>query len=242
MKLSKDAKIFTNSGQDIGFLSRFVLDPRTKRVTDIVFMRGLLKQTEHVIPMTFLDFVDEAGIHLKPLPVDKPEDLPPFRVEDFVVTDENALMEKGVVNDTMVHTYYAYPSTPFGPAGMVQPFDAYSNTPKEKAPSPSQMGIPVSGDSLVTGEIHENIPDNTVALKEGAQVISSDEKQLGSIEKLFIDPNSERITHLLIGKGLLLKEYKLIPTNWIDEINADNVYLAVDAALVNRVPDYKENR
>ena len=83
---------------------------------------------------------------------------------------------------------------------------------------------------------HLNIPDNTVALKEGAKVIARDQKEVGHVTEVLASSATDRATHFLIGKGLLVKEYRLIPVSWVDRLAADEVYLAIDSHIVERLP------
>jgi uncharacterized protein YrrD len=240
MKLTTDARIITQEGKEIGNLDRFVIDPRTKQVTHIVFSRGLVDKVQYLVALPDVDYMDDMGVHLKALPVDRVEDLPLFKDNDYVITDERALLEKGYVSDDTVRSYYYYPSSPFGSAGMVRPVDNYIQPPTGISPTADTPAIPVSGEQPVVNEVEYNIPENTVPLKEGAKVFSNNEKQLGTVEKLFVDSKSARATHLLISKGLLLKEHKLVPVDWVSTIEEDRVYLSVDDNLVNRLPAYQE--
>jgi uncharacterized protein YrrD len=95
---------------------------------------------------------------------------------------------------------------------------------------------PVVWDSYST----RNIPNNTVALRKGARVISSDDKYMGDVEQVFTDPKGTQATHFVISKGLLLKERKLIPTTWVIDIAEDEVQLAVSGNLLERLSPYEE--
>lgn len=259
MKLSTDAKIITVDGKGVGNLSRFVLDPRTKKVSHIVFEHGLINKVEYLVPIYLFDYADESGIHLKPveqnapdgpLPADsiasadaaEPDELVGFKRflnEDYVIADEQALMDRGYISDERVDSYYYYPSTPFGAAGIVRPLDMYARNEFNGGISASQ--IPVSGDNdPIIKQTSENIPPQSVAVKEGAKVVSSDYKHVGNVEKVFIEPKSGKATHMLVTKGLLLKAHKLIPAEWVSEMTDDDVYLTVDHGLLDRLPEYKE--
>jgi sporulation protein YlmC with PRC-barrel domain len=239
MKLSTNARIFTADGKDIGNLNRFVINPRTKAVSHIVFEHGLLEKTEYLLPMYLVDHIDDAGIHFKPLPVKEVAELPRFKDEDYLITDEHALLDRGYVSDDMIRSYYYYPTVSYGTSAMLRPSDMHIFNPPEGATTATQLGVPVSGKAPVVKETDENIPNNTVALKEGAKVYSKEKKQLGNVEKVFVDSKSLAATHFLISKGLLFKEHKLIPVDWIEDLNEEDVYLTVDQAFMERVPDYK---
>ncbi len=240
MKLQKDAKIFTADGKELGHLTRFVLDPRSKNMTDIVFSRGILAKGEYVLPMRLVDYVDETGIHLSAVPESEMEELSPFKEEEYIITDEQAVAEAGQVTDDMARSYYYYPPLPLGLNRVNIAANLFIN-PSTGAPLGNpEPGVPVSGNSPIVKEPQENIPEDTVSVKEGSKVYSSDGKHIGNVENLFVDSDSGRVTNLVIAKGLLLKERKQIPVDWIADIMEDEVRLAMDAAFINRLPDYQE--
>lgn len=239
MKLSTNARIITTDGKDIGNLNRFVLDPQTKKVTHIVFEHGLLERTEYLIPMRMVERVDEEGIHLLPLEVGQVNELPRFKESHYVITDEAALLDRGYVSDDMIRGYYYYPPAPFGSEGILRSNETYVFNPPMSGTSVSQVPVTGSEEPVVKQE-DENIPNGTVALKEGAKVLSSDSKHLGDVEKVFVDPSSAQATHFLIGKGLLIKAEKLIPVDWVKTFGDNEVYLSLNEKFIQQLPEYKE--
>jgi uncharacterized protein YrrD len=69
-------------------------------------------------------------------------------------------------------------------------------------------------------------------------VISADGNHVGDIERLYTDSEKHRVTHLLISRGFLLHELKRVPAFWIKSLEADEVHLSVDAALLERLPQH----
>lgn len=51
MKLEPHIRVYDADGEELGKLSRFVLDPHTRKVTHIVIERGLFNQEERVLPL-----------------------------------------------------------------------------------------------------------------------------------------------------------------------------------------------
>jgi sporulation protein YlmC with PRC-barrel domain len=239
MNLNKGAKVFKMDGKELGRLSRFVLDPKTKNVNSLVFQSGLFSDKEYVIPMRLVDHVDETGIHLGELPVTDPKDLPRFLENEFIITDERALLDMGGISADQPNSYYYYPPTPLGGGNMMSPNELMMNTPGGTGMGQNQIGIPISGEPPVIKEPQENIPKGTVSVKEGSKVYASDGQHIGNVERIFADSETGRMTHLIISKGLLLKERKQIPVEWVSDIIEDEVHLAVDAPFVDRLPDWQ---
>lgn len=238
MKLSQDAKIFAPNGDAIGNLKRFVIDPNTKQITHFVLQRGLLNTEERVVPFEMIDHVDDSGIYLRNVGGQNVDDLPPFEEKDYIVTDERALANLSDNLDyDQVSSYYSNP-TLYSAGTMVNPSNLYTYIPGGP-PVSVLRGSVFDEERPVIEDTQENIPDGTVALKEGAKVYSSDDKHVGNLEKIFVEGESSRVSHLLISKGFLLKEHKKIPASWIKTADENTVYLAVEEAAVQRVPDYQ---
>ncbi|MBI3739866.1 MAG: DUF2171 domain-containing protein [Chloroflexi bacterium] len=119
------------------------------------------------------------------------------------------------------------------------------NTDKPTPPAPPVMcGSPVLGMSLqpAPGEqfvtqVEQNIPKGTVALKEGAKVTTAEGKHAGQVERVLADAPTDRATHLLVSTGLLTKESKLVPINWVEMIDEDEVHLRVEKETLDELAD-----
>src|SRR5579859_1258896 len=77
-------------------------------------------------------------------------------------------------------------------------------------------------------EVEQHIPAGTVALKEGATVVAADGKHVGHVERVITESPPDRATHLLVSKGLISKERKLIPITWVNIFSEDEVHLTVE--------------
>jgi uncharacterized protein YrrD len=89
-------------------------------------------------------------------------------------------------------------------------------------------------------ETTRNIPADTIPLKEGVDVVSSDGKHVGDVERLFVEPNSTRATHFVISQGLLFKDRKLVPAHWVKSVGEDKVQLTVTSSVLEQLPSYEE--
>jgi uncharacterized protein YrrD len=104
--------------------------------------------------------------------------------------------------------------------------------------APAIIGYPVMGAPVVAipeeavTRIEQNIPDGTVAMKEGARVISLEGKHIGSVESVLADPEVDLVTHLVVSTGMFTKEKRLIPMKWVMTLGEDEVHLRVDKTLV----------
>lgn len=106
------------------------------------------------------------------------------------------------------------------------------------APLYPYIAYPIPATQVV--DVKPNIPANTVALAEGAKVFSADGEHVGDVERLLTDAQTDRVTHLVISQGLILKERKLLPVDWISLIESEEIFLAVGTTVVERLRPYEE--
>lgn len=85
-----------------------------------------------------------------------------------------------------------------------------------------------------------NIPEGTVVILEGEKALSSDGAELGEVSRIYTEPEQNRITHILIQKGVINKEKKLIPIDWVKTVSEDQILLSVPEQIIRNLPEYTE--
>src|SRR5918996_1138096 len=198
MQFKKGAEVFSGDGEKIGTLDRVVIDPRTREVSNLIVGKGLLFRTDKVIPITLVDLDVEDRIVLKKTNQDILEDFPDFETTHYVPLEES---DNPYQSD--IEASYWYP-----PAHLGWTAGAY-------------LGYPLPQYVLKT---ERDIPEGTVALEEGAKVISRDGEHVGNVEQIITEDN--HITHFVISEGFLLKERKLVPAVWIEEVTQDEIHFS----------------
>jgi hypothetical protein len=83
-----------------------------------------------------------------------------------------------------------------------------------------------------------NIPEGTVPLEERAKVVSSEGDHVGDVERVYVQEEEQRVTHVLISKGLISKTRKLIPSMWVERVSEDEVRLSISKNFVEGLPEY----
>lgn len=217
MELKEGTDVFTPGGEQVGKINRFVLDPATNEVTHIVVQKGWLLPADKVVPIAMINSATEERVVLNK-DLGNFDQLPPFEETHFVELTQADIPPT------------AYPTHQFSPAYYWYPPSGYMGYPAFGA---EYYGWPPAVKT-------RNIPADTIPLKEGAGVISSDGEHVGDIERVFIDSESHRATHFLISQGVLLKERKLVPTHWVRSVEEDQVQLATPSRLLERLPAYQE--
>lgn len=110
-----------------------------------------------------------------------------------------------------------------------------------KTPPWKSTPYPHRDKPLYYSKIKQNIPDSTIALDEGAQVIDSSDNKLGKIKDVFVEPDSLSLTHVVVSSGIFEKEEKLIPAAWIKDISESSVTLYIDQNMFETLPSIDDD-
>ena len=216
MKFKEDAAVHTDTGVAVGHVDRVVIDPRTNEVTYLIVRKGVLFTEDKVVPVGLIASAKEDGIILTNN-AGKLDDLPDFE-ESYFVSVNNAEPVERAESVRSAPSLYQYPPV----SGL------FSN-------------MPVDYNSGFIAQTTTNIPENDVAVKNGARIISQDGQHVGNVAEIMTDAKSDRVTHVVISQGLLFKSHKLIPIDWVREVDEDAVYVAVTAQTLKALPDYQTN-
>jgi uncharacterized protein YrrD len=219
MQFQDGAFVYTTDGKHVGSIKRVVIDPRSKEVTHLVVEKGLFFTEDKVVPISLIGPATADRVTLREDAGDL-EKLPDFEESYFVSTEVSAGQPEEVPEQTAVGigSIYWYP------------------------PADSSLTPGIYGTSPHPGYVKEtsqNIPDGSVALKEGSRVISSDGEHVGDVERVFTDASLDKVTHILVSQGLILKEKKLVPVTWISSIGEEEVDLLVTSHFVENLPEYE---
>lgn len=76
--------------------------------------------------------------------------------------------------------------------------------------------------------------------QEGAAVYDARDEKAGHIDRVVIDPRTHEITHIVVRKGFLFTEDKLLPVTMVDRTTEDRVTLNVDKSKLDTLPNYED--
>jgi uncharacterized protein YrrD len=213
MQFKDNTMVYTSDGEEVGRIDRVVIDPHTKETTCLVVKEGLLFTEDKMVAVELIDSAMEEKVNLRKDAGDL-QNLPLFEKTHYVYPKRDNVKQGHDTGTAKPVLWYPPLSSPWGALNY---------------PVPEYMKV-----------TEQNIPEGTVALKEGAKVLSADGKQVGKIDRIFTDRETSRITHLLISKGVFLKAQKLVPAFWIDKVDEDEVVITIDSSFVESLPDYNE--
>ena len=221
MEFKKGTHVYTTDRQDVGTLDRVVLDPRTDAVSGLVIRKGWLFSEDKVVPMELVADATSDKITLRKTENDL-QKLPVFEEHYYIPVAEDE-SGKTVYPGSYPDPLYAYP--PLGTSWWGFG-DFLGYPPLDLQPESAER-------------VKQNIPEGSVALKEGAHVLSLEGEHVGDVEEVFTDAATQRATHLVISQGLLFKDRKLIPANWVKDAGEDDVMLTVNTRIIHSLPEYK---
>lgn len=76
--------------------------------------------------------------------------------------------------------------------------------------------------------------------KDGTNVYTADGDQVGRIDRVVIDPRTNEVSHVVVRKGFLFTEDKVVPLDLIAGATEDMVTLREDAGDLESLPPYEE--
>lgn len=214
MQFKQDASVYSADGEKVGQIERVVIDPDSREITHVIVRRGALFTEDRVIPVELVATTSEDQATLRADAGDLGE-LPYFEVNQYVNLDQ----------EEIDHADY--------PADFAPPLYWY---PSGGAPPIGYPGYPGQPHIIKT---ERNIPDDTVAVGEGAEVISAEGERVGEVEKILTDPDDNVVTHFVISKGVLFEEHKLVPVAWVDKVEETKIHLSVGSGLLEDLPEYE---
>lgn len=228
MQFKEDAPIVSRDNEKVGKLDRVVLDPNTREVTHLVISKGTLFKTEKVVPISAVRSASAEGVTLSHS-ADELDRLPVFEENAYLPADEriSAGSAGGVSggNVSGPRHFYWFPITQY-PIGSPL-----------AAPVPPVSGASYPGVGYEV-DTKRNIPEETVPLKVGAKVMSADEVRVGEIEQVITDAESRQANHFVLARGLIFKDRKLVPSDWVATVTEDEVWLNVNASRLGELVDY----
>jgi len=213
MRLAKGADVYSAKGDKIGTLNRVIIDPKTRKVSHIVVEKGLFFTNNKIIP------IDQV----------KPEN------EERIILNTDQDLDK--FTDFEETQYVDLDSTEYPGSDVASSF---WYPPVDYAWWRSGISMNYPPMPVFALRTSQNIPEGTIALEEGAKIVSADDKHVGNIQQLILDPQDKRVTHFVSSEGLLFKDHKLIPVIWISTIGEHEVRLSVNSGTLERLPAYQK--
>jgi uncharacterized protein YrrD len=75
---------------------------------------------------------------------------------------------------------------------------------------------------------------------DGADVFTPQNEKVGSVDRVVLDPKTKEVSHIVVRKGFLLKEDRVIPIEDVDRVVDDDVFLKGDIQDLANYPEFEE--
>jgi len=222
MKFREGTTVKTIDGDKVGTVDQIVVDPTNNEVTHIIVEKGFLFTEDRVVPVSKLRDADDDSIVLEGA-VEELEQFPEYKHTYFVADEREFDAAEEMPpqwGDWMGGPLYYYP-----PVGT-HPHTYYPG-----------VGFPINTGQETVKREARNIPSDTVVIDEGTKVTTADGAHAGDVEQTFTDDEG-RLTHILISKGFLFTQERLIPINWVRQMNETEIRLNVPSEVVENVPEF----
>lgn len=76
--------------------------------------------------------------------------------------------------------------------------------------------------------------------RQDASVFTANDEHVGHVDRVVLDPRTKDVTHIVVRKGLLFTEDKVVPIELIASATGDRVVLREDAEDLGVLPDFEE--
>jgi len=218
MNFTFGAKIITRDNREVGILKEIVVFPATRTVTHLVIQAGLLAQRDTVVPAALVSGSTDTLITLTCNAAELEQCSRAAQAGEFVPLADQPAPVPGAA-----------------PVGW-----AWTRPPGgDPLPQPPPSLIPPGFDRLdMPAAIC--VPPDDILLDHGTPVESADGKAIGRVSELITDA-SGKITHLVIREGQLFKTPKLVPIDWINRIEDNQIFLAVNLKPVEDLPEWNSS-
>lgn len=230
--LRRGFPVQTRDGRYAGALDHLVADPTGLRVSHLVVRKGWLwNRHARIVPIEQVDAVLDYGIWLK-LSAEELEQLPPYQApaSDQQLT---AMLQRSLETDPQTRDAGLRAEVH---GGVVNFIGAAAADVVEAA---RKLARRLRGVIGFADELQEAPELPAPPLRIGAPVFATDGRY-GTLDKVIVDPHARRVTHLVVRKGWLLTEDRIIPITLVERALPDGIHLKASSVELEQLPAYRE--
>ena len=224
--------VYTADGARMGTVDHLLVDPQTHRVTHLVIHRGhwFSPGEDYMVSIDHVTSASEYGIRVR-LHHDEIDQLPRYHPAagdaEIQTQIERSLGTQPETRGQGVRVEVE--------RGLVRLLGEVSEAVAWAA---THLARWIRG---VVGVEDRTTRPSAPGFRIGAPVFALDGRT-GHLDKVVIDPNTRRITHLIIHRGFLLTEDCVVPVELVDRATPESIFLYLTSAELARQPRYQEER
>jgi uncharacterized protein YrrD len=194
-----------------------VIDPDSKSMLEIIVHQGFVFSTDRVIDVMYIDRIDEDGaVHLT-VNADKADQMPPLVTRDYAVASS---MRQAPIPATIGR----------GPT-TIDPLMWRSGPAGRGMQSTSEAEYLVAVASAAPVEVRSDLPDESVVIDTGTDVVTVDGEKIGTVDDVLYDENG-KLTGFIIKAGRFQHYDITVPISNVAVITKRYVRLKVDTETV----------
>jgi uncharacterized protein YrrD len=204
------AQVKGSDDSNLGKVKLVVADPDNKQVTHLVIEKGAFGTTERVADRSLVTKISDDGKTVW-LSINQSgfDELPDFVEREYTVSAPyNPMVPPNPGTSVMQMSPGVSVTTPVSAGGFFDP-----------VPEPTVSPVDSFGEAF---EEHLNVPENSLLIKEGAEVQANDGK-LGKIKRVNLDPATGKIASFVVEEGLFFHREQTIPVEMVEDVTEDTV-------------------
>jgi osmotically-inducible protein OsmY/sporulation protein YlmC with PRC-barrel domain len=224
--------VYTADGDRLGTVDHLLVDPATHRVTHLIIHRGrwFSQGEDYIVPIDDVTTASEYGIRLRL----RREEI--SQLARYQPTAGDAEIQAQVARSLDTH-----PETR-GKGVRVEVERGLVRLLGEVSEAVAQAATRLA--SWIRGVI--GVEDRTTRHEEpgfriGAPVFAQDGRT-GHLRAVVVDPHSRHVTHLIIHRGFLLDEDRIVPVELVERATPEGIFLHLTSQELARQPLYQEER
>ena len=224
--------VYTADGDRVGTVDHLLVDPARHRVTHLVIHRGrwFSQGEDYIVSLDDVTTASESGIRLRR----RRDELSQLARYRPTAGDRE-------IQTQVVRSLETQPETRgrgLGvevERGLVRLLGEVSEAVAQAA---AQLARWIRG---VIGVEDRTTRPGAPGFRIGAPVFARDGRT-GHLNKVVIDPHTRRVTHLVIQRGFLLAEDRVVPVELVERATPEGIFLHLTSREVGRQPPYQEER
>lgn len=228
--LQRGLPVLSKDDITVGKIDHLVLDPVSHFVKHLVVQRGWLWNKKlNIVPIQKVISVSSAGVKLD-MSVEELDQAPLYKAP---ATDEQIAFALQRALDTDRRTREAGLRVEVH-EGVVRFLGTMADAVRQAA---QEIAWRIRG---VIGFEEDIAVPAFPPLQIGTSVHARD-GGYGTLHKVVVDPHARRVTHMVLDKGGLLEEDRVLPIERIERIDLDAIYLNGTAEELDQYPAYEED-
>lgn len=199
----------------VGKVTRLVVSPDNREVLEIIVRAGHLLHTDRIVEVFNIARI-EAGVVQLAIPADEVSRLPRLIYHQYVIPASNETADN------------AYPIAGSIAGGLTAPGvwgSGYSGKGFHGVDRPFFESATIDGGAV---ERRSNLPDDSVALGRGVEVVDRDGRAVGALSEIIYGDRDE-ITAIVAASGIFHRDRVQIPAAAIASIIVDRITLTTTA-------------